>query len=355
MIIVAGVASELRAYSAVDGSPIGEMIVKGAENEEILLAAPPHLTPQGLVILVTRGGQVRALGAGAAPAPDSPAPADADPQRRSSAVSTTSVPRPLRRIYLTGLACALAAAIVGIAFERARFGSNDAEAAARVQRSIDDEISAATSTLQEMADAVAREPALFDAAAVDAAGPGVRALLDRADQVIRGRPTGLFAVTAYRPSGAWPLAWSGPASDVPAELVAGPESFLVTPGALGLRLLYIKPVLHPADNRRVGVVVAERVDHAVARDSHRRIGRPLGDGAPRYQSASNRTIRRRHTRDRCSASPDGRPLLMAQITEQSIRDARAGVARSHLVGRSRTAGDHADRVDSPAPAASVDR
>ena len=174
-------------------------------------------------------------------------------------MSTTAVSRPLRRIYLVGLTCALAAAIIGIALERARFGSDDAEAAAGVRRSITDEISAATSTLQEIADAVAREPALFDAAAVDAAGSGVRALLDRADQVIRGRPPGLFAVTAYRPSGVWPLAWSGPASDVAADVVAGPESFVLTPGALGLRLLYIKPVVDPADSRRVGVVVAERV------------------------------------------------------------------------------------------------
>lgn len=78
-IIVAGVASELRAYSTVDGSPQGEMIVKGAENEEILLAAPPHLAQLGLVILVTKGGQVRALGSGTPPASASPAPASADP------------------------------------------------------------------------------------------------------------------------------------------------------------------------------------------------------------------------------------------------------------------------------------
>jgi outer membrane protein assembly factor BamB len=78
MIIIAGVASELRAYSTADGSPLGEMIVKGAENEEILLAAPPHLAQQGLVILVTKGGQVRALGSAAPAAPDSPAPAPAD-------------------------------------------------------------------------------------------------------------------------------------------------------------------------------------------------------------------------------------------------------------------------------------
>ena len=64
MIIVAGVASELRAYSSADGSPIGEMIVKGSENEEILLAAPPHLTAQGLVILVNKVVQVARVGSG---------------------------------------------------------------------------------------------------------------------------------------------------------------------------------------------------------------------------------------------------------------------------------------------------
>ena len=90
-LIMAGIASELRGYSAVDGTQIGEITVKGAENEEMLLAAPPHLTPQDLLILVTRGGQVRALGSAppavastsapdgatadkpaAAPAPDAP-------------------------------------------------------------------------------------------------------------------------------------------------------------------------------------------------------------------------------------------------------------------------------------------
>ena len=40
--------------------------LKGAENEEMLLAAPPHLTAQDLLILVTKGGQVRAVGSAAA-------------------------------------------------------------------------------------------------------------------------------------------------------------------------------------------------------------------------------------------------------------------------------------------------
>ena len=68
-LIMSGVASELRGYSSIDGKQVGEIIVKGAESEEMLLAAPPHLTPQDLLILITKGGEVRALGS--APPPGS--------------------------------------------------------------------------------------------------------------------------------------------------------------------------------------------------------------------------------------------------------------------------------------------
>ena len=75
-LIVAGVASELHAYNAYDGKLMGPpFVVKGVENEEMLLAAPPYLTSQRSLILVTKGGQVRALGN--APAAPSPAPASA--------------------------------------------------------------------------------------------------------------------------------------------------------------------------------------------------------------------------------------------------------------------------------------
>jgi hypothetical protein len=68
-LIVAGVAAELHAYNAYDGKPAGEpFIVKGKENEEMLLAAPPYLAAHDLLILVTKGGQVRAL-ASKPPAP----------------------------------------------------------------------------------------------------------------------------------------------------------------------------------------------------------------------------------------------------------------------------------------------
>jgi outer membrane protein assembly factor BamB len=71
-LIVPGVAAELHAFNARNGEPAGkEFVLKGAENEEMLLAAPPQLTSREQLILVTRGGQVRAVGS----APASPAPA----------------------------------------------------------------------------------------------------------------------------------------------------------------------------------------------------------------------------------------------------------------------------------------
>jgi outer membrane protein assembly factor BamB len=76
-LIVPGVAAELHAYNAQTGEPAGkQFVLKGAENEEMLLAAPPQLTSQELLILVTRGGQVRAVGS---------APASADPSPSATA------------------------------------------------------------------------------------------------------------------------------------------------------------------------------------------------------------------------------------------------------------------------------
>ena len=72
-LIVSGTAAELHGYNAADGKPAGApFALKGAENEEMLLAAPPHLTAQDSLILVTRGGQVRAVGSSSAAPPAAP-------------------------------------------------------------------------------------------------------------------------------------------------------------------------------------------------------------------------------------------------------------------------------------------
>jgi outer membrane protein assembly factor BamB len=75
-LIVSGVAAELRGYSVLDGKPVGaEFVVKGAEDEEMLLASPPHLTAHDVIVMVMKGGQVRAVHS-----PPAPPPADAAPR-----------------------------------------------------------------------------------------------------------------------------------------------------------------------------------------------------------------------------------------------------------------------------------
>ena len=235
-------------------------------------------------------------------------------------MKTAAIARPLRRIYLTGLACAVAAAVGGIALERARFGPSEQDAMRRVEQSARVEIDEVAAALNDIAVSVGREPALFDTAAADPAG--ARPLLDRADQALQARTAGVFAVTAYRPSGAYPLAWSGVPSEVGVDRIAGPEAFFVAPGPLGLRLVYIKPILDPVSGHRVGVIAAERV-----------ISSSLGvrTAAPEEGVLSLPTLVPVTVRPYDAAavpqgfviqSPLGQPLLVARVTSRAIQDTR---------------------------------
>jgi outer membrane protein assembly factor BamB len=96
-ILVAGVAAAIHGYHARDGEPIDEFVLKGAENEEVLLAAPPHLTRDDMFILVTKGGSVRAIGAavpGEKPAAHPAAPAPVAPATPPAAEPESTLPEP---------------------------------------------------------------------------------------------------------------------------------------------------------------------------------------------------------------------------------------------------------------------
>ena len=164
----------------------------------------------------------------------------------------------LRRIYTGGVACALLAVAIGLAIERAKFGSSDADALARAERSVRTELAGVATSLDEIVSSVARAPALFDAAA--AIPSGARALFDSADAALVGRAPGVFAVTAYRASGSGtPLAWSGRPSEISLDRLSEAEAFFVDPGPLGLRLVYVRPVTEPSTGHRLGMIAAERV------------------------------------------------------------------------------------------------
>jgi signal transduction histidine kinase len=62
-------------------------------------------------------------------------------------------------------------------------------------------------------------------------------------------------VTAYGANGR-PLAWDGRPSELPADRLDGEEAWFFAQGALGLRLVYVTPVM--AAGQRVGTIAAER-------------------------------------------------------------------------------------------------
>jgi signal transduction histidine kinase len=228
----------------------------------------------------------------------------------------------LRRIYVGGVACALLAAVIGFALERARFGSTDAGALARAEGSVRNEIAGVAASLTEIASSLAREPELFDAAAADPAG--ARALFDRADQALVDRAPGVFAVTAYRASGSGtPLAWSGRPSEIRVERLSEAEAFFVDPGPLGLRLVYVRPVVNASTGHRLGMVAAERVLSETR--GIRAASSEVALSLPTLVPANVRPHQAAQDGDRDAfvvTSPRGEPLLDARISVEALHAAR---------------------------------
>jgi signal transduction histidine kinase len=146
--------------------------------------------------------------------------------------------------------------IAGFATELWRFGSTDDATAARIESNVQADFSQMTGGLARAASAVATNPAA--ATSLDAGEDGQRALFDLLHDAQLERSGGRdIAITIYDARGV-ARAWAGRPSDLPQDRVSGSSDFFVTPSPLGLRLVYIQPILAtPA--RRVGSVAAENI------------------------------------------------------------------------------------------------
>jgi outer membrane protein assembly factor BamB len=61
-LLISGSAAELHAYSSeFNGAPLGDLILLSPLSQELQLAAPPHLTPEDTLVLLTKGGQMQAF------------------------------------------------------------------------------------------------------------------------------------------------------------------------------------------------------------------------------------------------------------------------------------------------------
>jgi signal transduction histidine kinase len=163
-----------------------------------------------------------------------------------------------RRLLAAGLAAAALIGLAGGAFEWWRFGRTDEAAAGRVAAHVREEFTALTAALARIAGDVATNPA----AAQGLADPAeeARALFDLVSTAVTDAPVReTLALTLYDIH-AEARAWVGRPSDIPAaaERINGPAAFFLAPSRLGLRLVYVEPVVS-AEGSRVGTVAAEHV------------------------------------------------------------------------------------------------
>ena len=154
-------------------------------------------------------------------------------------------------IALGGTLCAVLVVVGGSVAARFIIGSDNTQARARVEQEVRTAFDGMSRELRNIGATVA-DPAAVRAAADDS---GIAAdLMTRVERAIAG--TGIdSAVTVYNLDGT-PVAWAGRPADMPSARLAPSEAWFVVPGALSLRLVYVRPVLDSTS--RVGTIVVER-------------------------------------------------------------------------------------------------
>ncbi|HEY7446076.1 MAG TPA: HAMP domain-containing sensor histidine kinase [Vicinamibacterales bacterium] len=224
----------------------------------------------------------------------------------------------LRRIVVVGLACAVAAVVLGVLIERGRLGANDRAAFALVERDVRGRFDAITAALRSTSRSVARAD-LIDSAT---SPTSVRELMDLAAAALDTHPNDVVAVTVFGADHR-PIAWSGPSSTLAAERVSGSEALFLTPGPLGYRLVHLLPVTSATDMRRVGTVGTEWALPASA-------GGPAATDTILFESLVPVSLRTRYegageSRNANAfiiAAPGGEPLLEATVASSDLTAAR---------------------------------
>lgn len=163
-----------------------------------------------------------------------------------------------KRLALSGFAATLLVLLAGIGLEYVRYGANAADTTSRLVAEVRGRLAAQDRALRAAAARLMAEPDL--AAALYEGAPRARTLftlLERAG-LVRPGDDSVQAITLYSADDQV-LAWMGRPSTLPVERLHGPSALFVTPGPLGLRLVYVAPVMLPAGGRRAGVIATEYV------------------------------------------------------------------------------------------------
>ena len=173
-----------------------------------------------------------------------------------------SSPGHWRHLAAAGIIVAGAGAIqlAGGLLELARLGASDDAAYARIEHQVTQRFDTMATALEALAVRLAARPTVI--AGLRGDPNSAVALFDavRAAPVEGGVPTA--AITVYDDMGA-ARAWTGRPSEIAIERILGGQTFLIAPGSLGLRLVYVEPLFDAfagaSPPPRIGSIAAELV------------------------------------------------------------------------------------------------
>ncbi len=240
--------------------------------------------------------------------------------------------RSLRRAALAVTAGVILIHAGGWLIEVGRLGGSDDAAFRRVERRVSRDFAAMAVSLESLAARLAVQPEVIAGIGGDAASLPRLFAATRAATAAGGVSDA--AVTIYGPA-ASARAWTGRPSEIPARRVLGDRRFFVAPGPLGLRLVYIEPVLEPSGSaaapRRMGSIAAERMlspapGVAEAPADAFRLAAPIADVVVRPHGESS--LPGPGARAFELRSPHGERLLDATVSDTDLRAARSDWRRA---------------------------
>ena len=250
----------------------------------------------------------------------------------SAGVGAPVTRRALLSIGLAGTVCALLVVAGGWVIGRTAIGVDNNEVHARVETQVRNAFDTMSRGLRDAAAIVADPTAVR--AATDGDDDAAPNLMARVDRVVSARESET-ALTIYGTDGT-PVAWAGRPSEMPPDRLAGGETWFVAPGALGLRLVYVRPVAE--GSMRVGTIVVEQPLPTLEETGERRTGlQGTGDSyrfntslAPvSIQLPLERTDRQR-ARTFDVQAPSGALLLTASVSDDDLTAARERWAKATL-------------------------
>jgi signal transduction histidine kinase len=161
--------------------------------------------------------------------------------------------RRLLRIAIGGVVCALLVLATGRIVQRVALGVDDAGMRRRVETEVRSAFDRMARRLRAMAVQTSDLPTIR--AALEGDTGAVRRLLTSTAAIVSEDAPFDSALTIYG-GDSEPLAWAGRPSDLPADRLQGDEAWFAAPGASGLRLMYVRPVMD--NGARIATIAVER-------------------------------------------------------------------------------------------------